>query len=577
MSRLYRFVGACIFAAAAVVAPAHADEPAMNDRHEDDAGTAAEANGTSAVDAQAAAPDEADPEGVLTLPDGTESTARFGEFDYTGIARFVWKDGRSYAGDFVDGRPQGHGIEQLPDGSTYDGGWVDGRHDGQGSMILADGSRYDGGFAGGARSGEGLFQTPSGRYQGDWVDDMPQGNGRFDYVDGASYDGNWMSGRRSGYGTYRRADGSSYEGDWENDIPDGYGELVEPDGYTYDGGWSRGQRSGYGAMKIGDTFGYEGTWRANERHGYGREIRPDGGEYVGDWADDQRQGHGVLRTPNGAEHDGSWERNAPHGDGTRTSAEGIRIVGTWDGDFVSSGTVTLRSGREYRGALYDATAKSVEGPFVDWLEKAGNDGDVDAALLLGQAYRYFVQPAPDRAKALQWYGRAADAGVAEAQYQLAELLLEDSASTQRALDLLQLAAAQGHASANTRLGMFFQLGTHVRKNHAQAQHYYEVATIQGDLTARNNLAWLLATSPSADLRNGARAVTLAQPLAVLYDSWGYLDTLAAAQAEAGNFAAASRTERKAVDLAQAQVSPTTLRELEQRLTLFQRDEPYREP
>ena len=181
------------------------------------------------------------------------------------------------------------------------------------------------------------------------------------------------------------------------------------------------------------------------------------------------------------------------------------------------------------------------------------------------------------AQAIQWYGRAADGGLAQAQYELAELMFEDSASGQRAMELLMTAAARGHAGANTRLGVFFQLGTYVEKNHARAQLFYEVATIQGDLTARNNLAWLLATSPSADLRNGSRAVTLAQPLAVLYDNWGYLDTLAAAQAETGDFAAASRTERKAVTQAASDASAEALQDLKHRLTLFEADEPYREP
>ncbi len=156
-------------------------------------------------------------------------------------------------------------------------------------------------------------------------------------------------------------------------------------------------------------------------------------------------------------------------------------------------------------------------------------------------------------------------------------MFEDSATRHRGLELLNAAAAQGHAAANTRLGVFFQLGTYVEKNHARAQRFYEVAMAKGDVTARNNLAWLLATSPTADLRDGKRAVTLAQPLAVLYDSWGYLDTLAAAQAEAGDFAAASRTEQKALAQAQPDASPEALQDLQSRLTLFQRDQPYREP
>ena len=516
-------------------------------------------------------------EGILTTIDGTETHVRHDELKLTGTARFVWSDGRSYSGDFVDGHPQGHGIEQLPDGSTYDGDWVDGRHDGTGTLRLADGSRYDGQFAGGVRSGNGLFQSTAGRYQGEWADDVPQGSGRFDYTDGASYEGEWFAGRRNGYGTYRRPDGSNYEGDWQNDVPDGFGRLVEPNGYTYEGGWSAGQRSGYGAMSIADTFGYEGTWVANARQGYGRELRPDGGEYIGEWRDDQRNGRGILKSPNGASHDGQWENGAPVGPGTRISAEGITITGTWDGDFVANGTLRLPGADEYSGKLYDPNGKRVDAGFLQWLERVANQGNPDAALLLGQAYRFFEHPAPDRAKAILWYGRAADAGIAEAQYQLSELLFEESSTRQRGLELLNAAAAQGHAAANMRLGVFFQLGTYVEKSHAIAQRFYEAAIAKGDVTARNNLAWLLATSPTADLRDGKRAVTLAQPLAVLYESWGYLDTLAAAQAEAGDFAAASRTEQKALAQAQPNASPEALQDLKSRLTLFQRAQPYREP
>jgi len=515
--------------------------------------------------------------GVLTTPDGGEVRVAFANLNYTGVARYVWQDGRSYAGDFVDGHPQGRGIEQRPDGSRYDGEWSDGAYDGSGSMTLADGSRYDGQFENGLRSGQGLFQSDAGRYEGGWADDVPQGDGRFDYTDGANYVGQWFSGRRNGYGVYRRGDGSSYEGDWLDDMPDGYGRLVESDDYTYEGAWSKGQRAGYGAMQIGGTFGYEGTWVSNMRQGFGREVRPDGGDYTGEWNSDQREGTGRLQLPNGAFHDGLWEHNSPLGEGTRMSSEGIEFVGAWDGDFVSYGRVELRGGEQYDGKFYDAKRKLVDPAFLAWLERVAGLGNPDAALLLGQAYRFFLSPAPDRSKAIYWYTRAADTGLAEAQYQLAEIMFEESSTRQHGMELLIAAANQGHGAANTRLGVFFQLGTYVGKDHARAQHFYEVATGQGDLTARNNLAWLLATSPSAKLRDGTRAVTLAQPLAVLYDSWGYLDTLAAAQAEAGDFAAASKTETKALAQAEPDASAEALHDLQHRLTLFQREEPYREP
>ena len=147
--------------------------------------------------AASAAPVDDPLAGVLTMTDGGDVRLRFDELTFTGTARFVWSDGRSYSGDFVDGHPHGHGIEQLPDGSSYDGEWIEGRRDGNGTLNLSDGSRYDGQFAGGVRSGSGLFQSAAGRYQGEWADDVPQGEGRFDYTDGASYDGAWFAGRRN--------------------------------------------------------------------------------------------------------------------------------------------------------------------------------------------------------------------------------------------------------------------------------------------------------------------------------------------------------------------------------------------
>ena len=515
--------------------------------------------------------------GVLTTADGTESRVRYAELSYTGVAHFVWPDGRSYSGDFVNGQPQGHGIEQLPDGSSYDGEWTEGRRGAVGTLIFADGSRYDGQFEAGVRNGQGLFQSTAGRYLGAWADDMPQGEGRFDYSDGASYEGFWLGGRRSGFGNYHRNDGSSYEGDWASDVPDGYGRLIESNDYSYEGGWRDGQRAGYGAMRVGERFGYEGTWAANVRQGYGHESRPDGSEYTGEWRNDERVGRGTLRMSNGASYEGYWQHNAPVGPGTRVSAEGIEITGTWDGDFVARGALRLRSGDSYEGDLYDPTTKAVGPRYLGWLANLANGGNPDAALLLGHAYRYFLQPAPDRMQASLWYDRAAQAGLAEAQYQLAAILFEESGSAQRGLQLLVSAAAQGHAAANTRLGVFHQQGTYVEKDHATAQRYYEAAIIEGDLSARNNLAWLLATSPTAVLRDGKRAVILAQPLAVLYENWGYLDTLAAAEAEAGDFEAAVRSEQKAIEQAESSANAEALRDLRQRLTLFERAEPYREP
>jgi tetratricopeptide (TPR) repeat protein len=82
---------------------------------------------------------------------------------------------------------------------------------------------------------------------------------------------------------------------------------------------------------------------------------------------------------------------------------------------------------------------------------------------------------------------------------------------------------------------------------------HTLASTTSNALAQNNLAWLLATSPKASLRNGDKAVELAQQANALTGGKNpnILDTLAAAFAEAGRFDDAMRTAQKALELARA--------------------------
>ena len=67
----------------------------------------------------------------------------------------------------------------------------------------------------------------------------------------------------------------------------------------------------------------------------------------------------------------------------------------------------------------------------------------------------------------------------------------------------------------------------------------------GDLSAANNLAWILATHPDQRFRNGAEAVDLLRPLLGGRDcDSNFLDTLAAAYAEAGRFEQARKQRQR---------------------------------
>jgi protein O-mannosyl-transferase len=99
-----------------------------------------------------------------------------------------------------------------------------------------------------------------------------------------------------------------------------------------------------------------------------------------------------------------------------------------------------------------------------------------------------------------------------------------------------------------------------------------------DSVASNNLAWILATSSDASLRDGARAVTLA--MKAIQASGGrdpnFIRTLAAAQAEAGQFAEAVATAEAAKAIANTQSKPGLARKLEEEITSYRARVPLRE-
>lgn len=93
----------------------------------------------------------------------------------------------------------------------------------------------------------------------------------------------------------------------------------------------------------------------------------------------------------------------------------------------------------------------------------------------------------------------------------------------------------------------------------------------------NDCAWLLATGIKDSVRNGQRAVELASQACQLtnYQNAGYLDTLAAAFAEKGEFDNARKWQEAAVKAA-GEEPPDVQADIKSRVDLYQQNKPYRE-
>jgi tetratricopeptide (TPR) repeat protein/Tol biopolymer transport system component len=110
-------------------------------------------------------------------------------------------------------------------------------------------------------------------------------------------------------------------------------------------------------------------------------------------------------------------------------------------------------------------------------------------------------------------------------------------------------------------------------------HWRAALRVQPDfLPALNEVAHVLAACPEASARNGSEAVTLAERAVELSGGQEalYLDTLAAAYAEAGRFADAVETARRGLEIATRKDQPQLREGLAARLRLYEARKPYRD-
>lgn len=121
------------------------------------------------------------------------------------------------------------------------------------------------------------------------------------------------------------------------------------------------------------------------------------------------------------------------------------------------------------------------------MQRQAEAGDAYAQLNLGAAYDNGIGVAKDVDKALQWYQKAAEQGVAEAQFNLAHLMVEQEISAVAAAEWMEKAANQGMADAQYLMGVIYFEGIGVEPDDGKAYSWLQKAERQGNEDARQFL------------------------------------------------------------------------------------------
>ncbi|QEG22515.1 tetratricopeptide repeat protein [Mariniblastus fucicola] len=136
---------------------------------------------------------------------------------------------------------------------------------------------------------------------------------------------------------------------------------------------------------------------------------------------------------------------------------------------------------------------------------------------------------------------------------------------------IELSGGEGTPTTLSNRAVAFE----AKMEYKKAMADFEKALELGDSVPEvlNGLAWFLAVCPEEDFRDGKKAVEYAKKAVGISGDkdWNFIDTLAAALAENGDFEAAVESQKKAVELAPEDEKSG----YQARLELYQSKKPYR--
>ncbi|WP_299491475.1 tetratricopeptide repeat protein [uncultured Shewanella sp.] len=228
------------------------------------------------------------------------------------------------------------------------------------------------------------------------------------------------------------------------------------------------------------------------------------------------------------------------------------------------------------------SSQAIEASKIAYLQLNASLGKPKAQYLLGIMYltgKYVDQNTPQAIHAIT---AAAEGGDEKAQKTLADLYYDgqfipkDFAQAAHWYTVLVNNERNDDRKwASFRLGFIYAAGgLGVPRNCGKALSQFELV---GDKVSLGNVAWILATCPEAQYRDGHKAENIIKSLlAENKNNPVYLDNLAAAYAEQGDFRAAIDAQKKAIKVIDKVAEEADFKAYVKRLALYKQHKPFRE-
>jgi TPR repeat protein len=215
--------------------------------------------------------------------------------------------------------------------------------------------------------------------------------------------------------------------------------------------------------------------------------------------------------------------------------------------------------------------------YVKQTQLRAEAGDPQAQMLYGMLLAGLPQLNRPPTAAMPWFLKSAQAGLPIAQYQVGYSLLKGwgcDCDVNKGLEWLRRAAQAGQPDAEVRLAEYALHGNPDEERLRQAKLWLEQAAASGNRDGKLYLAALLATSDATEAHDPKRAIELVNEVFKgVKDDPTAFEIRAAAQASAGDFPGAVKSEAKALSLAQKLHWDTA--PMNQRMSSYDAHQPWR--